>query len=249
MNAAQRHEVPVIAIDGPGGSGKGTVARAVARQLGWHLLDSGALYRLVGIAALAAGVALDDENGLARVARALDARFDPLAGAEGEVYLGSRNVTAEIRTEEAGQAASRVAAVPEVRHALVGRQRAFRQPPGLVADGRDMGAFIFPDAALKVFLTASVAERARRRHNQLKQKGIDVSLPALSREMAERDQRDAQRQIAPLRPCADARILDSTGLGIDEVVSQVLRWAAQAFPDLALPGGPARSPGGSGPEL
>lgn len=239
-------EVPVIAIDGPGGAGKGTVARAVARRLGWHLLDSGALYRLVGIAALADGVSLEDEAGLARIATTLDVRFDPWQGAEGEVYRRGRNVSADIRSETAGAAASRVAALPAVRAALITRQQAFRCPPGLVADGRDMGSCIFPDAGLKVFLTASVAERALRRYNQLKQKGIDVSLAALSRDMAERDQRDAQRPVAPLQRCADARMLDSTGLDIDEVVSRVLHWTVQAYPGLALPGGSVRS--NDGPE-
>jgi cytidylate kinase len=234
-------EAPVIAIDGPGGSGKGTVARAVAARLGWHLLDSGALYRLVGLAARQSGVGLDDAAALAAVAAGIDVRFEPGAGGEGRVYLNGRDVAADIRLEAAGEAASRVAAVPAVRCALVGRQRAFRRPPGLVADGRDMGSVIFPDAALKVFLTASVEERARRRHNQLKQKGIDVSLAALSRDMAERDRRDAERPVAPLRPSDDARILDSTSLTIDEVVSQVLGWASQAIPDVASPGGPARA--------
>jgi cytidylate kinase len=232
-------DVPVIAIDGPGGSGKGTVARAVASRLRWHLLDSGALYRLVGVAALRANVSLDDGPSLARLAQTLDASFQPLEGPEGRVLLGGRDVSEEIRTEAAGQAASRVAAVPAVRNALVGRQRGFRLAPGLVADGRDMGSLIFPDAALKVFLTASVEERARRRHNQLKQKGIDVSLPALSKDMAERDRRDAERSVAPLRACPDARILDSTGMNIDQVVSRVLHWAAEAIPDLAHRTGPA----------
>lgn len=232
-------DVPVLAIDGPGGSGKGTIARAAARALGWHMLDSGALYRLVGLAAGEQGVALDDAGGLAVVARKLDVRFDPLAGAEGSVVLGGRDVTQAIRTEAAGAAASRVAAIPGVRAALVGRQHAFRCPPGLVADGRDMGSSIFPDAGLKVFLTASVEERARRRHNQLKEKGIDVSLAALSKDMADRDRRDAQRSVAPLRPCPDARILDTTGMSIEAVVSQVLRWADEAFPGVAHRGGPA----------
>jgi len=235
----QATEVPVIAIDGPGGSGKGTVARAVAGRLGWHLLDSGALYRLVGVAALAQGMSLDAPPALARLAGTLDIRFEPLAGPEGRVFLDGRDVTDEIRSEAAGKAASRVAALPEVRAALVGRQHGFRKAPGLVADGRDMGSAIFPDAILKVFLTASVEERARRRHNQLKQKGIDVSLAALSRDMAERDRRDAGRSVAPLRACDDAHILDSTGVGVDEVVSRVLRWAADVCPAVALRLGPA----------
>jgi len=231
-------DVPVIALDGPGGSGKGTVARAVARRLGWHLLDSGALYRVVAVAALEQGLSLDGESGLAAVAASLDARFDAFAGPEGRVLLGGRDVSSAIRSESAGAAASRVAAWPAVRAALVGRQRGFRVAPGLVADGRDMGSVIFPDAGLKVFLTAAVDERARRRHNQLKQKGIDVSLAALSKDMAERDRRDAERTVAPLRACPDARTLDSTGIGVDEVVSRVLGWAAAAFPGVAPGTGP-----------
>jgi cytidylate kinase len=237
-------EAPVIALDGPGGSGKGTVARAVARRLGWHLLDSGALYRLVGLAADWHGTSLDDGAGLAAIAAGLDASFDAFAGPEGRVVLEGRDVSEAIRTESAGQAASRVAAQPAVRAALVDRQRGFRRPPGLVADGRDMGSVIFPDAALKVFLTASVEERARRRHNQLKQKGIDVSLPALSKDMAERDRRDAERPVAPLRACPDARTLDSTGLGVDEVVAKVLAWAAVTYPGVAPGTGPRDGPQG-----
>jgi cytidylate kinase len=236
---ASETDAPVIAIDGPGGSGKGTIAREVARRLGWHALDSGALYRLVGLAALGRGVSLDDGAGLARIAGTLDARFEPGSDGEGAVLLDGRAVTGELRSESAGQAASRVAAIPAVRQALIARQRAFRRPPGLVADGRDMGSNIFPDARLKVFLTASVEERARRRHNQLKQKGNDVSLPALSRDMAERDRRDSERSVAPLRACPDARTLDSTGMSISEVVATVLQWAAEAYPELAHRSGPA----------
>jgi len=232
-------EVPVLAIDGPGGSGKGVVARTVARHLGWHVLDSGALYRLVGIVCLDRGLSLDNPGALAAVARGLNADFDPLAGAEGRVTLDGWDMTEAVRTEAASQAASRVAAMPQVRAALVERQRGFRRPPGLVADGRDMGSFIFPDARVKVFLTASVHERARRRYNQLKQKGIDVSLPALSQDMAERDRRDTQRSVAPLRADPDARILDSTGMTIEQVVSVVLRWVAEAYPDVAHRVGPA----------
>jgi cytidylate kinase len=246
MAASHPVDVPVVAIDGPGGSGKGVVARAVARRLGWHVLDSGALYRLVGIAALARGVSLDDAATVADVARNLDADFDPLAGSEGRVMLDGRDVTDAIRTEAASYAASQVAAMSRVRAALVERQRGFRRPPGLVADGRDMGSYIFADARVKVFLTASVEERARRRYNQLKQKGIDVSLPALSQDMAERDRRDTQRSVAPLRADPDARILDSTGMTIEQVVSVVLRWVAEAYPDVAHRLGPALR--GEGPE-
>lgn len=234
-------DIPVLAIDGPGGSGKGTIARAAARRLGWHMLDSGALYRLVGVCAMGRGIALEDTAALAAIAGSLDAYFDPLEGEEGRVILDGLDATQAIRTEVASQAASRVAALPAVRTALVARQRAFRRPPGLVADGRDMGSFIFPDARVKVFLTATVEERARRRYNQLKLKGIDVSLPGLSKDMAERDRRDAERSVAPLRPCPDARTVDSTGMSIADVVSIVLGWVGQAYPDVAHRTGPANS--------
>ena len=213
---------PVLAVDGPGGAGKGTLCRRVADRLGWHLLDSGALYRLVALAAAGAGTALDDEPGLAGLARSLPARFS------GErVLLGGRDVTQEIRTEACGDRASRVAAWPAVRTALVGLQRGFQRPPGLVADGRDMGTVIFPDADLKVFLTASAEERAMRRYNQLKEKGFDVNLRGLSAEVAARDQRDAERAVAPLRPAPDALVLDSTQLSIGEVVDAVLEMLRQ----------------------
>lgn len=208
---------PVLAVDGPGGAGKGTLCRVVAERLGWHLLDSGALYRLVAAAAARSGTALDDEAGLAGLARDLPVRF------EGEkVWLGSEDVSEEIRSEECGNRASQVAALPGVRTALVGLQREFRRPPGLVADGRDMGTVIFPDAELKVFLTASAEERARRRYKQLKGKGFDVNLAGLSAEVAARDRRDAERAVAPLRPAPDAVVVDSTALDIDAVVERVL---------------------------
>ncbi len=225
-----RDAVPVLAIDGPAGSGKGTVSRQVATALGWHLLDSGALYRLVALDALRAGVALDGEPALAARAAQLPVRFDSDASGEGRVWLDGEEVTAAIRGEAVSEGASRVAALAGVRAALLARQRAFRQPPGLVADGRDMGSVVFPDAGLKVFLTASAAERARRRHKQLKEKGIDVSLAALSRELTERDHRDSSRQVAPLRPSDDARVLDTTDMDVEEVVASVLRWASAAFP-------------------
>jgi len=231
MSADAPAATPVIAIDGPGGAGKGTVSRAVARALGWHYLDSGALYRLVGLAAERDGVALDDVQGLARIAAGLDVRFS-VDGQTDAVWLSGSEVTEQIRTERAGAAASAVAVVPAVRQALVARQRAFRRAPGLVADGRDMGAVIFPDAPLKVFLTATLEERIQRRHKQLSEKGIGVSLPRLAKELAERDRKDSERAVAPLRPSQDARILDTTALSIGEVVSTVLKWAAEALPGI-----------------
>ncbi len=213
--------VPVIAIDGPGGAGKGTISRLVADQLGWHLLDSGALYRLVALDAGKSGLSLDQEAAVAERAGHLDVRFDT-AGQAIRVLLNGQDVTEAIRTETIGEGASRVASLAAVRKALIARQRAFRRPPGLVADGRDMGAVIFPDADVKVYLTASIEERARRRYKQLKDKGIDVSLSALSRDMADRDRRDSERAVAPLKPSDDARILDTTGMEISRVVAAVL---------------------------
>lgn len=211
--------VPVIAIDGPSASGKGTVAQAVALALGFHYLDSGALYRLVALDALQRGVALDDEAALTRLAEQLDVRFE-----RGEVYLGGRRVTDDIRTEACSAASSRVAAVPGVRQALLARQRAFRRPPGLVADGRDMGSVVFPDAKLKVFLTAGAEARAERRYNQLKDKGIPASIDALLLDLRERDTRDAERAAAPLRAAPDARRLDTTRMTALEAAAVVLGW-------------------------
>jgi cytidylate kinase len=207
----------VIAVDGPAASGKGTIAAGVARALGFHRLDSGALYRLVALAALGAGTGLDGEAPLAALARALDARFDG-----GTVSLAGRDVTEAIRSEAVGEAASRVARFPAVRAALTERQRAFRRPPGLVADGRDMGTVIFPDATVKVFVTASPEERAERRHKQLIEKGNSVSIQSLLRDIRERDARDAGRAAAPLAAAADATILDTTRMTIDAAISAVL---------------------------
>ncbi|HEY8520988.1 MAG TPA: (d)CMP kinase [Gammaproteobacteria bacterium] len=215
--------VPVITIDGPTGSGKGTISRALAVRLGWHLLDSGALYRLVALEAQRRGVPLDDGTRLAAIAEGLDVTFGDPSGEE-RVLLAGEDVTAALRTEECGAGASQVAALPEVRSALLARQRAFARPPGLVADGRDMGTTVFPDAVLKVFLTASAEERARRRYKQLKEKGIDVSLPDLSWDIAQRDRRDANRAVAPLRPADDARLLDSTSLSPEEVIARIETW-------------------------
>ena len=215
-------EVPVLTIDGPSGSGKGTVSRAAARALGWHLLDSGALYRLVALAGRRAGVALDDEPGLGKLAAAFDTRFGSGAAGEEIVWLEGRDVTRDIRTEGAGNDASRVAAFPAVRAALLERQRGFAVPPGLVADGRDMGTVVFPGAPVKIFLTASPSERALRRHKQLKEKGVAATLAALSLEIAERDERDIKRSASPLVASADAVLLDTTGMSVDAVVGRVL---------------------------
>jgi cytidylate kinase len=221
-----RSPCPILTVDGPSGSGKGTVSRTVARRTGWHLLDSGALYRLVALAGSAAGLAPDDMARHAGLARSMQVEFGSRPDGEEQVRLDGRDVSGELRSEAAGAGASRVAAWPEVRTALLSRQRAFARPPGLVADGRDMGTVVFPEAALKIFLTATPEERALRRYKQLKDKGSDVSLPALSREIAERDRRDQTRKVAPLHPAPDAQQIDSTSLSVDAVVARVLELLA-----------------------
>jgi len=220
MDAAR--PVPVVTIDGPSGSGKGTISREVARHLGWHLLDSGALYRLVALSGSLKGLTSDDVTGHAALARAMSVEFSGDERGGERIRLDRVDVTREVRSEETGQGASRVAAWSGVREALLERQRAFALPPGLVADGRDMGTVIFPAADLKIYLTASASERALRRYKQLKEKGSNANLAALSREIAERDQRDSTRVVAPLRPAPDARVIDSTGMSIAQVVESVL---------------------------
>jgi cytidylate kinase len=212
--------IPVLTIDGPSGSGKGTVAQMIARKYGWHYLDSGAIYRVLAQAALKHELDLGDKAALIELAEHLDVRFD-FAGDELKVMLEGEDVSLLIRTETAGNAASKVAAIPAVRAALLQRQRDFRKMPGLVTDGRDMGTVVFPDAPFKVFLTASAEERAQRRYKQLKQKGIESNLSDLIAEISERDRRDSEREVAPLRPAEGALILDSTELGIDAVFEHV----------------------------
>jgi cytidylate kinase len=215
--------IPVLTIDGPSGSGKGTIARIIAERLGWHLLDSGALYRAVGYAASMAGLDLSDAEAMTRCAETTKITFrDPKDGRETRVYVNSHDATDELRTETVGAVASAIAAIPDVRTALVDKQLSFRRQPGLVADGRDMGTVIFPDAAFKVFLTASAEERAKRRYKQLKDKGLAVTLASLLREIEARDARDAARPVAPLKPAADAVLIDSTGMPVDAVVDKVL---------------------------
>lgn len=214
--------VPVLTIDGPSGSGKGTISRAVAARLGWHYLDSGALYRAVGLAASWADLDFSDHPALVRCAFDTQVAFREDGEREPRILVNGVDATDDLRTETAGAAASAIAAIPEVRAALRERQRAFRRPPGLVADGRDMGTVIFPDAAYKVFLTASAEERAQRRYKQLKDKGVSVNLDGLLREILARDARDAQRTVAPLRPADDAVLVDTTGVAVDEVIERVL---------------------------
>ncbi|MGD8978135.1 MAG: (d)CMP kinase [Gammaproteobacteria bacterium] len=212
---------PVLAVDGPSGSGKGTICRQVAERMGWRLLDSGALYRLTAVAASKHGVDLDDGPGVARLAAELDVEFATDADGGEQVWLEGRDVTGEIRTETCGNAASILAAIPMVRAALVGLQHRFRRPPGLVADGRDMGTVIFPDATAKVFLTASPEARAERRYKQLIEKGFDANLRSLCTEIAERDERDARREASPLKAADDALVIDTTTMSIGQVVRRV----------------------------
>ena len=218
--------IPVIAIDGPSASGKGTVAQLVAERLGFHYLDSGSLYRLVALAALRSGASWDDEARLGSLAAALDARFEG-----GAIWLAGTVATEAIRDEACSDGASRVAAWPRVRAALLERQRGFRRRPGLVAEGRDMGSVVFPDSGLKVFLTASAEARAERRYKQLKQKGIAATLSVLLQDLRGRDARDAARSVAPLKQCPDARLLDTTAMSAADAAEQVLAWYRGAVVD------------------
>lgn len=214
--------IPVVTIDGPGGSGKGTISQLLAARLGWHYLDSGALYRVLGLAAQDAGIALTNAPSLARLAGEIQLDFEPQIDGSAQVILNGQDVSLWLRTEECGRWASEVAVWPEVRAALLQKQHDFRQNPGLVADGRDMGTTVFPAARLKIFLTASPEVRAERRYKQLKEKGLDASLPLLLGEIRERDARDAGRAVSPLRPADDAEILDTSTMDINEVVELIL---------------------------
>jgi cytidylate kinase len=211
------HTAPVIAIDGPSASGKGTIAQRVALTLSFHYLESGALYRAIALVSLRERI--DNENRLAGLAASLDVRFEG-----GKIFEQNHDLTEDLRREDVGNRASEIARMATVRKALLGRQRRFREPPGLVADGRDMGTVVFPDATLKVFLTASPEVRAERRYKQLKEKGINANLRALSRDLQERDARDASRPVAPLVPAPDSQVLDSTVLSIEEVASRIVGW-------------------------
>lgn len=222
-----RSPAPVVSIDGPSGSGKGTIAHRLAALLGFHVLDSGSLYRLLALAAQHHGVGLDNEPALEVLAGHLDVQFQQSPAGQAVIILEGEDVTTEIRSEEMGKAASMVAALPAVRSALLQRQQAFREAPGLVADGRDMGTVVFPDSCLKLFLTATAEARAERRYRQLLEKGFSASLPALVEDIRARDDRDINRPVAPLKPADDAIVLDSTRLGIDEVMARVLREVEQ----------------------
>ena len=217
---------PVMTIDGPSGAGKGTLCQLLAEKLGWHLLDSGAIYRVLSLAALHHDVELDSEASLVPLAANLDVQFQ-VEGDLVKVILEGEDVSRTIRTEEVGNAASKIAAFPRVREALLRRQRAFRQAPGLIADGRDMGTVVFPEAEVKIFLDASAEERAQRRYKQLQDKGFDVNFERLLTEIRERDDRDRNRATAPLKPAEDALVVDSTAMTIDEVLATVLAYAEQ----------------------
>ena len=213
--------VPVIAIDGPSGVGKGTVARAVARKLGWHFLDSGSLYRILALAAQKAGIAGSDEPKVAALAPKLDIKFNLQHDDNESIIVDGEELAPRLRAESTGALASVIAVHPQVRKALLERQRAFRQPPGLVADGRDMGTVVFPDAGLKIFLDASADERARRRLNQLRKAGIEANIAALREEIRERDVRDRSRSVSPLKPADDAVTIDTTELSVERVLARV----------------------------
>lgn len=214
--------VPVLTIDGPGGAGKGTICQMVAKQLGWHLLDSGALYRLTALAAQKHGVALDNESSVAVLAKHLDVQFIPQDEGLVHTVLEGEDVSNDIRTEEVGAMASKVAALPEVRQALLERQRDFAQAPGVVADGRDMGTVVFPQAPVKIYLTASAEERAKRRFLQLQEKGKAADIEKILSEIIERDERDMNREVAPLKPAIDALVVESTNMSIEQVLDVVI---------------------------